>query len=1009
MLNSQLNSNSDKTINIDRFKLLNPLPKHFEQMQALCKKVYPFHRPWSIEELESHRSYFPDGQLIVIDTENDKVVGQAFCLIISWNDYSPQDSWLDYTSSGFFHNHDPKNGKTLYGAEVMVDPEYRGQGIGKLLYEGRRNIVEQNDLKRIRAGARIRGYSKFKDKLSPQEYVIKVINKEIYDPTLSFQLGQGFKVIDVASNYLLNDPESLGYAAVIEWLNPALATKSEIKKQDQVVQRFLTEEKFISEYLPKELRRLVRKATTYLGRAIFDLEGEPFFKKVENYREQLKKTRVTKGKEEQLEYILNKLKQETRQNKLKLAHAFALQLEIVNVCEAAYRSWKLRQKASPTGLETELDLTYVLTAHPTEARSKEVIDILNRLQNILIQSVHSKFFFDEDELSTLMRLLWHQPLSKSEKPKVVDEAEYIFSTVFEQSTFNFILGKKPGYNLSLRTWVGGDKDGHPGVDEKVMRECLEKSRQYIVSDLHNKLVSINEDCVKYSKFNKKLLSTASELRKLTNDLKKFYSITKADGTKLKIWKAKFNTFYKKAPNTIKDHFLMKMSLRLLDLFPGLVLPIELREDAEKIQNALNDSKAPIRKMLVELEKISGALEITSYAKGLVISHCEVVNDINNACLLVDKLCKKPILPVIPLFETKGALVNSSKILTEWLKVKKNHDRASRFWFNKFEVMLGYSDSSKEIGVLPSRMLISKSMQSIDRTIKKHLLTPIFFHGSGGSVARGGGSIKEQISWWSYSAINSPKMTIQGEMIQRLFSTKEILNSQCAHLTRESLRRKTNKNKIKRNKKLDIFASYVEAEYKKLIADTDKLDAILKATPYHYLDVLKIGSRPSKRPSQNINLSSLRAIPWVLCWTQTRALLTSWWGIGTAWQKLSTDEKSSMKEFFKDDKFLSSFVKTLGFTLEKVDLDIWRMYFLNSTPINFEKFVTELELAKTFVLEVSDADDLLSHRPWMKESIYLRSPHIHILNLLQIDAMKTSDENLLKETIVGIACGMMTTG
>lgn len=1007
MLDSQINT--QKSLPTDRYKLLNPLPKYFGQIQVLCKKVYPQYRPWSIEELESHRSYFPDGQLIVVDLDKDKVVGLAFSLIISWNDYSPQDSWKDYTSGGFFHNHDPKKGKTLYGAEVMVDPEYRGQGIGKLLYEGRRQIVEDYDLKRIRAGARIRGYFKYKDKLSPQEYVQKVVNKEISDPTLSFQLGQGFKVIDVASNYILDDPETLGYAAVIEWLNPKNVTPSEIKRQQQVVNRFLTEEKFLSEYLPKELRRLVRKATSCLGQAIKESEGDAFFKKIDNYRESLKKTRASKDKKNQLSHIKRKISKESFRDQLKIAHAFSLQLEIVNVCEAAYRSWKLGQKASPSGLESKLNLTYVLTAHPTEARSKSVIDILREIQGMLEASVHRKFVVDEDQLATLMRLLWLQPLSKSQKPTVVDEAEYIFSTVFEPNVFDFLLGEKPGYELKLTTWVGGDKDGHPGVDEKVMKDCLEKSRAYIVRSLRRRLNAVSKDLLQQSRFDKKLLSVSNKLSLFSTDLKKFQNLSRDDGTKLKVWKSKFNSYYKNTSPLAKKHYQMKRVLKILELFPGLVLPIELREDAEKIKNALEDQKSPIRKMLVELERVSGAMDITNYARGLVISHCESANDLQQACMLVDKVCKKALLPVIPLFETKEALVSSSKILTEWFKNRKNRDRVSRFWMNKFEVMLGYSDSAKQIGVLPSRMLISKSMQATDRTIRKHLFTPIFFHGSGGSVARGGGSIKEQISWWSYSAINAPKMTIQGEMIQRLFSSKEILNSQCAHLTRESLRRKTNKFSNKKNKVLEKLAGLVEAEYLKFIGDTKQLDLILQATPYHYLNVLKIGSRPSKRPSENLSLSALRAIPWVLCWTQARILLPSWWGIGSAWANLIEEEKVALKESFSDDKFLSSFVKTLGYTLEKVDLDVWEFYFDKPSKEILEKIKTEHEKAKRFVLEVSQEGDVLSHRPWMKESIYLRSPHIHILNLLQVEAIKRSDEALLKETIVGIACGMMTTG
>src|SRR5687768_1351979 len=92
------------------YSILNPRPEHFEEIQDLCKRVYPFSKPWSIAQLEAHQSYFPDGQLIAIDNETKKVVGLAFSLIIVWDDYLAQDSWKDFTSSGYFHNHNPRKG-----------------------------------------------------------------------------------------------------------------------------------------------------------------------------------------------------------------------------------------------------------------------------------------------------------------------------------------------------------------------------------------------------------------------------------------------------------------------------------------------------------------------------------------------------------------------------------------------------------------------------------------------------------------------------------------------------------------------------------------------------------------------------------------------------------------------------------------------------------------------------------------------------------------------------------
>ncbi len=192
----------------------------FDAIISLTRDVYPGSPPWNTTQLASHLDVFPAGQLVAIDRATGVIVGMAASLIVLWDDYNVTDSWRDFTAAGTFTNHDPENGRTLYGAEVMVLPQRRRMGIGRLLYAARRSLVERLGLLRIRAGARLRGYHRHADRLSAQEYVTAVQRGDIVDPTLDFQLGQGFTILAVVPDYLRNDPESLGWAAVIEWLNP---------------------------------------------------------------------------------------------------------------------------------------------------------------------------------------------------------------------------------------------------------------------------------------------------------------------------------------------------------------------------------------------------------------------------------------------------------------------------------------------------------------------------------------------------------------------------------------------------------------------------------------------------------------------------------------------------------------------------------------------------------------------------------------------------------------------
>lgn len=195
----------------------NTRPDDFPGIIRLTEKVYPNSRPWHEDQLASHLEVFPEGQFVAVHLGSKEIVGMAASLIVSWEDYEIDHSWRDITAAGTFRNHDPE-GRTLYGAEVMVSPGRQRQGVGAKIYCARRELVRRLGLRRIRAGARLRGYRRYAEKMSAAEYVQKVLKKELKDPTLSFQLKEGFKIIAVVAEYLSHDPDSVGYAAVIEWV-----------------------------------------------------------------------------------------------------------------------------------------------------------------------------------------------------------------------------------------------------------------------------------------------------------------------------------------------------------------------------------------------------------------------------------------------------------------------------------------------------------------------------------------------------------------------------------------------------------------------------------------------------------------------------------------------------------------------------------------------------------------------------------------------------------------------
>lgn len=211
------------------FVVRQMVEEDFPEIIRVCEAVYPGSPSWASTQLASHLALFPEGQLVAV--EGGKVQGYAACLIVNWDDYTFQDSWRAMTDGGLFTNHDPVGGRTLYGAEIMMHPDAQGKGGGGLIYEARDALMKRLKLLRIRAGARLVGYGKHASQMSAKDYVLEVVRGKIVDPTLSFQLHRGFQVLAITSSYLRHDPESCGFAAVIERINPETARPEDYMRQ----------------------------------------------------------------------------------------------------------------------------------------------------------------------------------------------------------------------------------------------------------------------------------------------------------------------------------------------------------------------------------------------------------------------------------------------------------------------------------------------------------------------------------------------------------------------------------------------------------------------------------------------------------------------------------------------------------------------------------------------------------------------------------------------------------
>jgi len=171
---------------------------------------------WPKSSIAKLINIFPEGQLCI--AVDDKVVACSLAIIVEYDEYGDRHTYKLITGDYSFTTHDP-NGDTLYGIEIFVHPDYRGLRLGRRLYEARKELCESLNLKSIIAGGRIPGYHQYAEQLSPRQYIDKVKAKEIYDPTLTFQISNDFHVRKVLKNYLPGDKESKEYATLIEWNN----------------------------------------------------------------------------------------------------------------------------------------------------------------------------------------------------------------------------------------------------------------------------------------------------------------------------------------------------------------------------------------------------------------------------------------------------------------------------------------------------------------------------------------------------------------------------------------------------------------------------------------------------------------------------------------------------------------------------------------------------------------------------------------------------------------------
>jgi len=203
---------------IEQLEIEKLLLKDYQELIVVMKASYPKWpgNYWSMGAIDNLINMFPEGQMVV--KVNGKVVGCALSIIVDYDRFDDEHTYKQITGNYTFTTHDP-NGDVLYGIEIFIHPDYRGLRLGRRLYDARKELCEELNLRAIVFGGRLPNYHEYADSLSPKEYIQKVKNKEIYDPVLSFQLSNDFHVKKVLKEYMPEDIQSREFATLLEWDN----------------------------------------------------------------------------------------------------------------------------------------------------------------------------------------------------------------------------------------------------------------------------------------------------------------------------------------------------------------------------------------------------------------------------------------------------------------------------------------------------------------------------------------------------------------------------------------------------------------------------------------------------------------------------------------------------------------------------------------------------------------------------------------------------------------------
>jgi phosphoenolpyruvate carboxylase len=760
------------------------------------------------------------------------------------------------------------------------------------------------------------------------------------------------------------------------------------------------------------------------------------------------------------------------------------------VAQAVEEVARLHGQAQAAALLRGLEFRPVLTAHPTEARRRAVVNAIRRIAELLEYRDDPRLAASEQidlrrRLLEEVDVLWRTAQVRPDRPGPLDEVRTAMAA-FDQVLFSVVpqvyrraesalagdaAGTRPPSIpafVKLGSWIGGDRDGNPHVTSTVTRQAMSIQADHVLTALEaacrrvGSALTVGARSTPPSVAVRRLLDDAAAVQpELVEDVvlrspdePHRAAVLLAAERVAATRRRDADLAYASPAELLADLRIVQNSLAAagaprqaygelqsliwqVESFGFHLAEMEIRQHSKVHAAALEEIRASDH-LSDATEEVLATLRVVAQlqqrfgvdaCRRYVVSFTQSASDVAAVYELARHALgdRDIVLDVVPLFETGEDLEHSVDTLEEIIALPDVRRRLSATG-RRYEVMLGYSDSAKDVGPVSATLALYEAQDRLTSWAAKHALRLTLFHGRGGALGRGGGPVNRAVQAQAPGSVAGRfKVTEQGEVVFARYGNPMIARRHIEQVASAVLLASTPAVEERAQAAAIEFAEVAatmdaaaRGAYHRLVRTQGFPDWFARVTPLEEIGSLPIGSRPARRGLTVSSLEDLRAIPWVFAWAQTRVNLPGWFGLGAALE--SVGDVGLLRRAYHEWPLFTVMLENAEMSLAKTDRRIAEQYLtLGGRPDLTEMILAEHSRTTTWVLAVTDHTRLLEDRRVLGRAVALRNPYVDALSYLQVRALRAlraegddpddTDElrQLLHITVNGIAAGLQNTG